>query len=47
MISFFPLPKAKNAALLGKWLFKLFTEDGVWKNLLKKIGSKAISQIIW
>jgi hypothetical protein len=27
--------QVKNSALLGKWLFKLLTEDGVWKTLLK------------
>jgi hypothetical protein len=34
---------------LGKWLFKLLTEDGVWQTLLKRkyIGSKALSQVFW
>jgi hypothetical protein len=34
---------------LGKWLFKLLTEDGVWQTLLKRkyIGTKALSQVIW
>jgi hypothetical protein len=38
--------QAKNTVLLGKWLFKLLTEDGVWRTLLKRehVGSKAISQ---
>src|SRR5436190_2233900 len=37
----------KNTALLGKWLYKLLTEDGVWKTLLRRkyIGSKALSQV--
>jgi hypothetical protein len=26
----------KNSALLGKWLYKLLTEDGVWQTLLKR-----------
>jgi hypothetical protein len=39
----------KNSALLGKWLFKLLTEDGVLQTLLKRkyIGAKALSQVIW
>ena len=39
----------KNTALLGKWLFKLLTEDGVWQTLLKRkyVGSKALSQVLW
>jgi hypothetical protein len=41
--------EAKNSALLGKWLFKLLTEDGVWQTLLRRkyIGSKAMSHILW
>jgi hypothetical protein len=40
--------EVKNLALLGKWLFKLLTEDGVWQTLLKRkyIGSKALSQVL-
>jgi len=39
----------KNTALLGKWLYKLLTEDGVWQTLLRRkyIGSKALSQVYW
>src|SRR5438105_4158864 len=39
----------KNTALLGKWLYKLLTEDGVWQTLLRRkyIGSKALSQVCW
>jgi hypothetical protein len=39
--------EAKNIALLGKWLYKLLIEDGVWQILLRRkyIGSKALSQI--
>jgi hypothetical protein len=39
----------KNTALLGKWLFKLLTEDGIWQNILKKkyIGLRALSQVLW
>jgi hypothetical protein len=41
--------EAKNTALLGKWLFKLLTEEGVWQTLLRRkyIGSKALSHITW
>jgi hypothetical protein len=41
--------EVKNSALLGKWLFKLFTEDGVWQTLLKRkyVGTKALSQMLW
>jgi hypothetical protein len=41
--------QVKNRALLGKWLYKLLTEEGIWQTLLKRkyIGSKALSQVIW
>ena len=41
--------QVKNSALLGKWLFKLLTSDGVWQMILqcKYIGTKAISHVIW
>jgi hypothetical protein len=41
--------EVKYSTLLGKWLFKLLTEDGVWQTLLRRkyIGSKAISQVFW
>jgi hypothetical protein len=41
--------EAKNTALLGKWLFKLLTEDGVWQTLLRRkyLGSKTLSQMTW
>ena len=41
--------QVKNTALLGKWLFKLLTEDGVWQTLLRRkyVGSKALSQVYW
>jgi hypothetical protein len=41
--------QVKNSALLGKWLFKLLTEDGVWQTILKRkyIGSKPLSQVFW
>jgi hypothetical protein len=40
--------QVKNTALLGKWLFKLLTEDGMWQTLLKRkyVGSKALSQVL-
>jgi hypothetical protein len=36
-------------ALLGKWLFRLLTDDGVWQTLLRQkyAGSKALSQVLW
>ena len=39
--------EVKNTALLGKWLFKLLTEDGQWQTLLnrKYVGSKPLSQV--
>ena len=41
--------QVKNEALLSKWLFKLFTEDGVWQTMLrnKYLGQKAVSQAYW
>lgn len=37
----------QNTCLLSKWLFKLFNEDGVWQNLLRKryLTNKTLSQI--
>jgi hypothetical protein len=39
--------EVKNTTLLGKWLFRLLTEDGVWQTLLRRkyVGSKALSQV--
>jgi hypothetical protein len=39
----------KNSTLLGKWLFKLLTEDDVCQTFLKRkyIGEEVLSQIIW
>ena len=39
----------KNKALLGKWIFKLLTEEGVWQTLLRRkyVSSQALSQIYW
>jgi hypothetical protein len=39
----------KNSALLGKWLFKLLTEDGTLQTILERkyIGQKALSQVLW
>jgi hypothetical protein len=41
--------EAKNTALLGKWLFKLLSEEGVWQTLLRRkyVGSKALTHVIW
>ena len=39
--------EVKNRALLGKWLFKLLSEEGVWQTLLRRkyVGSQALSQV--
>jgi hypothetical protein len=39
--------EVKDTAFLVKWLFKLLTEDGIWKTILKQkyIGPKALSQV--
>ncbi|WVZ77334.1 hypothetical protein U9M48_025213 [Paspalum notatum var. saurae] len=39
--------EVQNKCLLGKWLFKLLTEDGIWQDLLRKmyLHSKAIIQV--
>jgi hypothetical protein len=36
--------EVKNTALLGKWLFRLLTEDRVWQTLLRQkyVGSKEV-----
>jgi hypothetical protein len=41
--------QVKNMALLGKWLVKLLSEEGVWQTLLKRkyIVSNALSQVYW
>jgi hypothetical protein len=41
--------EVKNTSLLGKWPFKLLTEDGTWQIILKRkyIGPKALSQVLW
>jgi hypothetical protein len=41
--------EVKNSTLLGKWLFKPLTEDGVWQTLLKKkyVGTKELYQVLW
>jgi hypothetical protein len=41
--------EVKNTALLGKWLFKLLTEEGMWQTILKRkyISPKALSQVLW
>jgi hypothetical protein len=38
----------QQIALLGKWLFKLLTEEGTWQTILKRkyIGPKALSQVL-
>jgi hypothetical protein len=35
--------------LLGKWLARLLTEDGVWQTIVRRkyVGSRAISQVLW
>ena len=41
--------EVKNRALLGKWLFKLLSEDGIWQTLIRRkyVGDKAVSQVVW
>jgi hypothetical protein len=41
--------QVKNTALLGKWLFNLLKENGMWQTLVnqKYVGSKALSQVSW
>jgi hypothetical protein len=41
--------EVKNTALLGKWFFKLLTEEGTWQTILKRkyIDQKALSQVLW
>jgi hypothetical protein len=41
--------EVKNKALLGKWIFKILTEDRVWQTILKikYEGSCALSQVHW
>jgi hypothetical protein len=41
--------EVKNIALLGKWLFRLLIEDGIWQTVLyrKYVVSKALSQVLW
>jgi hypothetical protein len=41
--------EVNNTAVLGKWLFKLLTEEGTWQTILKRkyIGPKALSQVLW
>ena len=39
----------KNSALLEKWLFKILSEEGTWKTILRRkyFGSKTLSQVVW
>ena len=39
--------EVKNSALLGKWMFKLLTEDGVWQQLIhnKYLKDKTLAQV--
>jgi hypothetical protein len=41
--------EGQNLALLGKWLYKVLIEYGVWQTIVKRkyIGEKALSQICW
>jgi hypothetical protein len=41
--------EVKNMPLLGKWLAKLLTGDGIWQQLLRKkyVGSKVLSWVFW
>ena len=35
--------------LLGKWIYKLLSEQGVWQTLLRRkyVGAQALSQVEW
>ena len=37
-----------NKGLLGKWMFKLLNEEGIWQSLLtrKYMGEKSLSQVV-
>lgn len=39
----------KNSSLLGRWLFRLLTENGASQDLvrIKYVGSKVLSQFYW
>ena len=41
--------EVKNRALLGKWLFKLLSEDEIWQTLIRRkyVEDKAVSQVVW
>jgi hypothetical protein len=41
--------EVKNTSLIGKWHFKLLTEDGTWQTLLKRkyVSSMALSEVLW
>jgi hypothetical protein len=41
--------EVKNTTLLGRWLFKLLTEEGMWQTILRRkyVSSKALSQVLW
>lgn len=42
-------PGTKNTTTLSKWLLKLLTSDGIWRQLLwnKYLGSTLFSQVEW
>ena len=41
--------RPKDQGGLGKWIFKLLSEDGVWQTLLRRkyVGPNALSQVYW
>jgi hypothetical protein len=41
--------EVKNRALLGKWLIKLLSKDGIWQTLLrgKYVGPNVLSRGFW
>jgi hypothetical protein len=41
--------EVKNTALLGKWLFRLLTEEGTWQTILKRkyIDQNSLSHVLW
>jgi hypothetical protein len=38
--------EVKNTALVGKWIFKLLTEDGTWQTILKNKYSSS-KAVLW
>jgi hypothetical protein len=39
--------EVNNMGLLGKWILKLLTENGIWQSLLRKkyVGQNVLSEV--